>query len=97
MKLLLENQTTDGSSESYELNQSGYRPEYISAVAYGTWDGATCTLEFSVDSGTTWITAGDDTTLSDDGGGNFWMSGKVLIRFTLSGAGASTDVTAGLI
>lgn len=99
MLLLLENQTenTDGSQDSYELNQSQFAPNYITAVARGTWDGATVTLKFSTDDGTTWDSVGVDTVFTSNGGGNVWLSGKALIRFDLTNAGASTDITAGIL
>lgn len=40
-------------------------------VCYGTWGGGTATLQFSVDSGTTWLDAGTDTTITANGGGIF--------------------------
>lgn len=99
MKLLLENQTTntDGSQATQTLNNSLLFGKYLTVFAYGTWDGATATLEFSPDSGVTWITAGNDTTFTEDSGGNIYVTpGGISLRFSITGAGASTDITAGV-
>jgi len=99
MKLLLDGQQIDtaGSQDTYTLDASHIYGNYTTVAAYGTWDGATATLEFSVDSGTTWITAGSNTTFTANGGGNFWCNKGIMIRFSLSGAGAGTDISAGIV
>ncbi len=99
MKLLLENQLIDttGTQDTFAFKtQQSY--QYGTAVAYGTdFDGCTVTLEFSPDGGTTWITVGTDTTFTSEGGGNFYLPGSVSLRFSVSSAGASTDVNAGIL
>ena len=60
-------------------------------VIGGTWGSATVTLQVSHD-GANWFTAkdvqGDDITFTDDGYFEF-SSAAVLMRFSISGAGAS--------
>lgn len=99
MKLLLDTQTsnTDGSQSTLTMANSLLFGKYITVVAYGTWDGATVTLEFSPDSGSTWITAGTNTTFTDNGGGNFWSNYGLDIRFSLTSAGESTSISAGVV
>jgi len=99
MKLLLEDQTTNttGNQETLVLANSLLFGKYITVVVYGTWYGATTTLEFSPDGGTTWITAGVNTTFTADGGGNFWSNYGMMVRFSVTGAGAGTSLSAGVV
>ncbi len=99
MILLLEDQTanTTGTQDTLTLDASHIYGKYLTVTAYGTWDTATATLEFSPDGGTTWITAGTETTFTADGGGNFWCNRGVIIRFSLSSVGGSTSISAGVI
>ena len=99
MKLLLDAQliNTTGTQDAFTLNASHINGSYNTVVAYGNWNGATATLEFSPDAGVTWITAGTNTTFTEDGGGNIWVNRGVMIRFSLSSAGAGTDIDAGII
>jgi len=92
---LLENQTIDtsGSQLSQDTQNTLLMGEYRTVTAWGTWDGATVTLEFSPDEGTTWIACGDDTTFTADGGGNLYVAPQgILLRGSVTSAGASTDV-----
>jgi hypothetical protein len=95
-------QTANGSTSS--LNWDGGKGQVI---ASGTWDSATLQLEMSPDSGTTWVSAGDEemspdsgTTwvsagdeckLSDSGGFNFDLN-PMNVRLTVASAGASTSL-----
>ncbi len=57
--------------------------------AAGTWDGATCKLQVSPDSGTTWIDVGSDVTKTEDGIGNFEL-GTCQVRADLSSVGTTS-------
>lgn len=80
------NITEDGQSESFQWH--GGPGTFICT---GTFDGATVTLQFSVDKGA-WIDVGEHTTLTAAGGGNFILPSGDL-RFSTSGAG-STNIVA---
>lgn len=95
MKMLLTSQTTNttGTQITQNTQNTLLMGEYRTVSAWGTWDGATVTLEFSPDEGTTWIACGADTTFTEDGGGNLYIAPQgILIRGSVSSAGASTDV-----
>ena len=62
-------------------------------AAWGTWDGATVTLQYSPDGGTTWIPVGSDTTLTANGAANFRVAAGMQIRCVVSGVG-TTSVSA---
>lgn len=62
-------------------------------AAWGTWDGATVTLEYSPDGGTQWTAVGSDSTLTADGVANFKLPAGTLVRCTVSGVG-TTSVSA---
>jgi hypothetical protein len=79
-------QTANGSTSS--LNWDGGKGQVI---ASGTWDSATLQLEMSPDSGTTWVSAGDECKLSDSGGFNFDLN-PMNVRLTVASAGASTSL-----
>ncbi len=96
MKMLLIEQETDttGSQPTQRTENTLLMGQYRTVVAWGTWDGATVTTEFSPDDGTTWIECGTDTTFGADGGGNIYVDPQgILIRGSVSGAGASTSVS----
>lgn len=99
MKLLLEDQTTNttGTQDTLALTSMNPIREYQTAVVYGDFDGATVTLEFSPDGGTTWITAGTETTFTTAGGGNFYINPTISVRFSVTSADAGTSVTAGIL
>jgi hypothetical protein len=96
---LLTAQTTDDSSTVFkhstfpEIEHSG---NYF-FFAWGTWDGATMTLEFSPDDGTTWVACGANTTLTADGAGWALVPNRVQLRATVSSAGASTSLSADMM
>jgi hypothetical protein len=53
--------------------------------AVATWSGATVKLQFLGPDGSTWIDAGSECTLTDNGGGNFEL-GPAYIRAFVSGS-----------
>jgi len=63
-------------------------------TAWGTWNGATVTLNYSPDGGTTWIACGTFTTLTANGGGLFNLPAGVQLQAAISGAGGSTSLSA---
>ena len=64
--------------------------EIRTVYAYGTWDGATATVELSPDGGTTWVDSG--ISLTADGMTNLEARGD-QIRAVLAGGGGSESVT----
>jgi hypothetical protein len=70
----------------------GFSPGRYTLVAWGTWDGATVSLELSPDGGTTWI-AITGASFTDDGAANIDTQAGLTYRGAVSGAGASTSVT----
>ena len=63
-------------------------------VIYGTWDGATATLEISPDDGTTWIVVDAiNATLTANGAFDFMAAAGFLYRIAISGAGAGTSLS----
>lgn len=61
--------------------------------AWGTWNGATVSLEWSPDGGTTWIAVGSASTFTENGLAKFSL-GVGHIRATLSNAGGTTSLSA---
>ena len=59
--------------------------------AYGTWDGATATLQTSPDGGSTWQTADPGTVFTANGSYGVWI-GDQLARVLISNAG-TTSIT----
>lgn len=98
MFLLLDEQTTNttGVEDTVEWNISS---EFNNGAvqAFGTFDGATVALQYSPDAGTTWFEVGDFTTFTYEGNGLFYLPGKYLLRGTVTGAGASTSVSLGVL
>ena len=82
---LLENQTTNGSGEVKRIR--GVR----TVTVFGTPDGATVTIEISNDAGVNWVSTGTDGEFTTAGSTNVYGFGS--IRATVSGAGASTDLS----
>ena len=64
-------------------------------VCYGTWDGATVTLEVTPDAGTTWVVV-DSTNgvLTANGAFNFEAAAGFSYRLAISSAGGSTSISA---
>ena len=98
MYLLLDGQSTDttGDQDSFEFNQP-LQYDYIVVRAFGTFDGATVSLEVSDDKGTTWWEAGEFTTFTAPDAGRAYLPNRVLIRGSVSGSGGSTDVSFGVL
>ncbi len=63
-----------------------------SALAYGTWDGATLALEFRRDGGAE-IGMGADGNLTEGDSSRAFTLPPGDLRFNASGVGASTDLT----
>ncbi|MFA7587659.1 MAG: hypothetical protein WCY11_15935 [Novosphingobium sp.] len=82
-----ENRATDGNSAAEDW-PSGCG----TARAWGTFDGATVTLQASFDGGTTWIDVGEDATFTAAGMTNFSL-GPCKLRGVVSGAGGTTSVS----
>lgn len=88
--LLLNNDTGDHATRvefEWPRGQTGH------FVAWGTWDGATVSLEFTPDGGTTWVAMGTDTTINANGSGIF-QCGRFPVRATIASAGPSTVLSA---
>jgi len=81
---------TTGSQDTFKWNPSLANSGKGMVYAFGTWDGATLTVEFSPDGGTTWFAIGTDTTFTASGWANFEMQGMVLIRGSISSVGTTT-------
>jgi len=97
MELLLDGQTanTDGTQDTYELSTNLYYSETV-VKCFGTFDGCTVTLQASADD-TNWVAVGSDTTFTSAGFGVFYLPNKVSIRGSVTSAGASTDVSLGIL
>ena len=92
MTTLLSNQTTNGSGSTVTIEDGGFKLMRI----YGTFDGATATLEVDFNGSGTWVAdSGGAFTVAD----NFHLTTKtgMQIRLTVSNAGASTDLDAEFI
>lgn len=86
--ILLSSVSTDSSGDAAMLTGGVH-----TFAAWGTWDGATVTLEYSPDGGTTWIAVGSDTTLTANGVANFQLAAGMYVRATVSSVG-TTSVSA---
>lgn len=88
--------TTDGNSTGVAWSNTG--DWWFDA--YGTWDGATMKLQYSPDSGTTWVDAADTrgsaVSFTANGGGIVRIPWGHQVRANLSNDGASTSLTAKL-
>jgi len=92
METLLANQTANGSGSTVTIEDGGFRLLRI----YGTFDGATATLEYDFNGSGTWVA---------DSAGAFTVADTspvtvkvgLQMRITVSGAGGSTDLSAELI
>lgn len=81
---LFNDTAVDGSSSSFYT----WGPRLAFQLA-GTWDGATITLQTSLDDGTTW-TALTGHAYTSDTAKVIWTTRSMLIRATISSAGAAT-------
>jgi len=63
--------------------------------AYGTWDGASATLQTSPDNGTTWQTADAGTVFTANGSYGVWIADQ-LVRVLIANAG-TTSITVKLL
>jgi len=92
MTTLLTNQTANGSGTEVTIEDGGFKLMRI----YGTFDGATATLEVDFNGSGTWVAdSGGAWTIAD----NYYINSKtgMQIRLTVSGVGASTDLSAEFI
>lgn len=92
MTTLLANQTTNGSGSTATIEDGGFKLMRI----YGTFDGATATLEVDFNGSGTWVAdTGGVFTVAD----NYYINTKtgMQIRLTVSSAGGSTDLNAEFI
>ncbi len=89
--------TTDATSTAYQFRFPNKRGQFC---VYGTFDGATMTLYFSPDGGTTYIIAkdayGNDIAFTANGAIMIDAPVGELLRCILSNDGASTSLTAEL-
>ena len=92
MDTLLSSQTANGSGPTVSIGDGGFRLLRI----YGTFDGATATLEYDFNGSGTWVadsagayTVADTSPLTVKTG--------LQIRITVSGAGGSTSLNAELL
>lgn len=94
--------TTDGSTDAFTPADLGLQPgDRFTAYGRGTWDGATLTLQAS-ENGSAWFTAkdyaGNDAALTADGIVHIPIGSLDLqYRWTISSAGASTSLNAGVV
>jgi len=96
MQLLLDEQTDNGSSSAIAFSPTLYNLGKGTVIAFGTWDTATVTFQFSPNN-TDWYTFSTDTTFTEDGWSNFEINGSVYIRATLSSVGDNTSVSFGIL
>lgn len=88
--------TGNGRSNPFPVRADGF----VSFYGVGTYDGATLTLQFSLDAGDNWYDVGDDTgtaSFTDSGMQVVRLKGDVLLAASVSGTGASTSIDAGLL
>ena len=92
MDTLLSSQTANGSGPTVSIGDGGFRLLRI----YGTFDGATATLEYDFNASGTWVadsawayTVADTSPLTVKTG--------LQIRITVSSAGGSTSLNAELL
>lgn len=88
MNKLFTARTTDGSSDGSYGAPDFNRARMI--VAWGTWDGATLTMEVSVDD-TTWV-ALEDGAFTVDTAKTMLLPASVQLRATVASAGGSTSL-----
>jgi hypothetical protein len=88
MTALLSAVTTDGDGTAV-----GFSKTFGTAIAEGTFDGATVTLEARRAGVGEWIAVGSYTTFTAAGFGNFQLANGVELRGSVSSAGATTSVT----
>jgi len=86
---LLENAS---STPSTNIFWGGQGTLYV----WGTWDGATVTLQASPDNGTTWIDL-EDATFTQNTVTNITLHTMNQIRASISGAGGSTSLNAKIL
>lgn len=93
--LILDKKTANGSGNVVNWGgAAGAGPDGNGTFSvWGTWGGATCSLEFSPDKGTTWIPVGAASTFTQDGVAKFSLNGG-KIRATISGATGTTSLSA---
>ena len=98
MKLLLSEATanTTGTQTVVDFTSNIYNGGKASVIAFGTWGGATITLQFSPDGGTTWYAVGTSTTFTANGWATFEIHGRVKIRASLTNAG-TTSLSIGIL
>jgi hypothetical protein len=89
---LLENQTGDGSGTEITIKDGSFKILRI----YGTFDGATAQLEFDIEESGTWVADSKGAFVAAD---SYVLNAKtnLNVRITVSGAGASTDLTAEIL
>ena len=88
---LLDDAATDVSSSSYSV----WGPRLAFQIS-GTWDGATVSIEMSLDEGTTWTVITGHAYTSDTAK-IIWTTRGMLIRATITSAGASTVLNAWML
>ena len=88
---LLTDAAVNGSSASYSV----WGPRLAFQFA-GTWNGATISLETSLDEGTTWNTITGHAYTTDTAK-VVWVTRGMLVRATITNAGASTVLNAWLL
>lgn len=92
METLLSNQTANGSGSTVDITDGGFRLLRI----YGTFDGATATLEYDFNGSGTWVAdSAGAYTVAD--ASPITVKTGLQLRLTVSGVGASTDLSAELI
>ena len=88
---LLDDAATNVSSASYSV----WGPRLAFQIA-GTWDGATVSLETSLNEGTTWSTL-TGYAYTTDTAKVIWTTRGMLVRATITNAGASTVLNAWML
>ncbi len=96
---LFENETADGNKAVL----SGARSAKFNIAVIGTFDGACVTIEASCDGGTTWTAikdvSGNTVEIKDVTQDEYveYLAPDFAVRGVISGAGASTDITAYIV
>lgn len=94
-RTILDNQTTNGNSESFSAigQLNGSAKAYAFLTVYGEFDGANATLQYQADDGN-WYQTGD--ALIENSCAYFieMTTADVPYRLSISGAGASTSISA---
>lgn len=90
MLKMLNEATANGDSDVASVNANRAPGGFVSFVASGTWDGATITMKFSPDGGTTWV-AIPDAAFTQDTIKNCSLPFGV-IKATVSSAGDDTEL-----